>query len=74
MYYRTIIIAYTPEEPTQAQQRRLLDWLKSHAINVNPGQENQETTTVQLELCHHDEQPHGPCDLVRSWELPNPDA
>lgn len=71
MFFRVLIVANFPQEPTHDHVVRLIDYLRNHATNINAGQPNVEHTTARIELCHHDETPGAPCTLVREWQLPN---
>lgn len=70
MFYRIVIIANLPRRPSTRQVTRVIDHLRTHAINVNVGSPNPELTRARIEECHHDETPTESCTLIRAWELP----
>lgn len=48
--------------PDQIKQALLAVWSHTHVIN--PGQENQECSTVDVLKNFHDENPHQPCEPI----------
>lgn len=45
-----------------------LDDLKPDMKVINPGQENQECSTIDLIENHHDEPPPHPCHPISHWD------
>lgn len=42
-------------------------------IVVNPGDINEQRSTVVLIECHHDESPLSPCQVAKEYPIPTPE-
>jgi len=69
MFYRIRVdLAY----PQDINPKAILAHTKSlmpEAIVINPGQPNEESGSIILEECYHDEDPTKPCVLIENWQV-----
>lgn len=70
MFYKITLVANLPQEPPIDWLKRIADYIKLHAITLNPGQETENRSSYQLHECHHDQQPGEDCKLLAEWESP----
>lgn len=68
-----VVTANLPGPPNPGIERALLEYLEREAININPGQPNEERTSLRVEECYHDETPGSPCSIYLLWQLSTDD-
>lgn len=69
MLYRiTLDLAFYDLDPAMDIWDKALDAV-AQAVNINPGQENEERGFLKLVECYHDEDPSRPCLERRIHEI-----
>ena len=57
---------------SEADAQSLLAYAKSlsdKAVSINEGEDNEETSFSDLEICYHDESPPRPCKRIERVEV-----
>jgi len=67
MFYRIRVDLAYPQDTNPKAILAHTKALMPDALNINPGQPNQEQGYIILEKCYHDEAPTKPCEIIENW-------
>lgn len=71
MFYRLMIIANFTDSPPLDYLTTIRDYIESHAITINAGNDNSEPSSYQAHRCFHDQDPALPCEVIAEWQSPD---
>lgn len=70
MFYRIRLTMAFPDSVNPESIRARAMTLAPQSIAINPGQLNEERSSITLEQCFHDQDPSIPCKPIFTWPGP----